>query len=98
MKVTMLKSVNHKITRTFAMNIEEIRASLKEFEGEVLKRQEEIRQEYEGQVGELVGRFKKVGGELMQERRAERARTRALEQENAKMREKMKQIEVIFNS
>lgn len=61
MKLTLLKNVNQRITRTFKDNIEELRGSLKEFEMQVITRQDEIRQEYEGQVGELVARFKKVG-------------------------------------
>ena len=65
MKLALLKSVNQRITRTFKDNIEEVRGSLKEFEMEVIKRQDDIRQEYEAQVAELVGRFKKVSEEIM---------------------------------
>ena len=63
MKLALLKNVNQRITRTFKDNIEELRGSLKEFELQVITRQDEIRQEYEGQVGELLARFKKVGRE-----------------------------------
>lgn len=38
MKMVQLKNVNHRITRTFKDNIEELRSSMKEFEQEVIGR------------------------------------------------------------